>query len=143
MKKNIFVLLVLILFPFNIFAEKSITVSAIVGSINHTPNIIITSPSELNNPWELEYVQNWTSVAIDFWITDDESDDVYYTISASKWVVSNDNWWPISSFPSIDNVKKKQFHYLAPFWIYWENTITITANDWVSVSVKELKIYIY
>jgi len=147
MLKKFLILLVLFLINFwsfnNIFAEKSITVSAIVGEINHAPKIVITSPSSLNNIWTTEYIQNWTSIAIDFWVTDNESDAIYYTISSSIWVVSNDNWWPVTTSKLISSSELKQFHYLAPSWIYWPQVITLTANDWISVSIKELKIYIY
>ena len=143
MKKFLIILLIFFIFPVNIFAEKSIVVSAIVGAINVAPNVKITSPSSLDSVSWVEYVQNWTSIAIDFWIMDKESDDVYYTISVSSWVVSNDNWGPIATTDTFDTSAKMQFHYLAPAWVYWPNVITITANDWVSVSVKELNIYNY
>ena len=143
MKKIVCTLLALLFFPISWFAAKSLSVSAIIGAINYAPQIIIISPAALDVPWAYENVQNWTSIAIDFWITDAESNNVYFTITPSAWVVSNDNWGPVATTAIISTTHKEQFHYLAPTWVYWVQTITLTANDWISVSTKELNIYIY
>ena len=141
----IFLFWIIYLFSANIvFWEKSVTVSAIVWAINHSPVIKIISPNTLQNPWWIEYVQNWTAIAIDFLATDSESDNVYFTISTSEWVVSAESWWPYQATNDENTTAmKRQFLYLAPVWTYWMKKITITVSDWISVSVKELNVYIY
>lgn len=137
--KKILIFCLTIFFAQNIFAiEKNITVSAIVWSIDVPSKIEITSPDYLNDIWAVHYIQNWSSFAVDFLITDPENSDIYFTVSTDDWVVSVENWWPVSTSWGF----AEQFVFLA--WsATWLSEITITSNDWVTVSSKILQIYIY
>lgn len=134
--------LLLCLYP-NLIQAESVSVSAIVWNLNQPAVISIISPSYLNNANEVEYIEAWTSFALDFRITDNESNSIYYTATPSHWAVSSENWWPFAT------TYNKQIVYLAPSSIpadqSWSNQpkITITANDWSSITTKVVYLYIY
>lgn len=124
----------------DIFAiEKNIAVSAIVWSIDVPSKIKITSPDYLDEYWAVEYIENWSSFALDFLITDNEESNIYFTVTSDIWAISVENWWPVST---TGWWYQEQFVFLAwsTAWI-WE--IVITSNDWVSVTSKKILVYIY
>ena len=144
MKKFLILFLVLSQIFFlsqNIFAiEKNISVSAIVWSIDVPSKIQITSPNYLDEVWAIEYVEHWKSFALDFLITDNEESNIYFTVTSDWWVVSVENWWPVSTSGWW---YQNQFVFLA--WVASNSLkeITITSNDWVSVTSKKILVYIY
>lgn len=140
----------------NIFAiEKNITISASVKCLegnssgwtlcdtnwefSYPSKIEITSPDYLDEVWVVEYIEHWSSVAIDFLITDLDSSEINFTITSSFWAISIENWtWvSISSW-----WYQNQFVFLAwdATWI-WE--IFLTSSDWVSLTKKKILVYIY
>jgi len=134
------IILVSSFFSQNIFAiEKNITISAIVWAINVPSKIQVTSPDYLDEVWAVEYVENWSSFAMDFLITDNEDADIHFTITTDKWVLSVENWGPVwTSGWWYSN----QFVFLA--WSSsWIGEIVITSNDWTTVTSKTILVYVY
>ena len=140
MTKKIKILLSILLLSITIStnAVESITVSAVVGNINHAPIIISITPN--NNPKLLasNSLQNFSIL-----FRDDEKNHIYYTITTEvDWWYTSPISWEISLTDYLWTEAKINFSYLS-----WDNTwtkkITITLNDWPNVISKDINLYIY
>ena len=137
MKKLLFTALALFL-PFGVDAVSS-TVTAVVWNLNQSAVVTVTSPSVLDDQVTIQYIATNASFDLTFQVTDNESDSIYYTITPSVWSVSSDNWWPHST----SSTYSKTITYLAPATASTSETITITIDDWSSVTTKTVQLYIY
>lgn len=119
---------------------EDINVSARVWA----PNI----PSEVEN-----IIPSFSPVVIKWWdvqyffiaIKDKEWDSLSYTITPEKWAVSNLSW-TITNQTALQNwTAFINFAYLAPSWASdkWASKITITLNDWNSITVEDIDVYIF
>lgn len=132
-----FILTSLILSPFELNAEKSVIVSAIVGNINHAPVVLSVTPN--SNPRLLKINKTQT---YSLFLRDDEKDTLYYNI-----IPNNGYTNPISGTinPSDYNSSSGvyiNFLYLAPA-ISTSDTITVVINDTSNVISKDLHLTIY
>lgn len=119
---------------------ENVNVSARVWTPNSPSNVESISPSF--SPvviwwWDIQY----------FFISikDVEWDNVSYTITPEKWAVSKLSW-TISDTTALQNgTAFINFAYLASSdsWDKWASKITITINDWNSITVEDIDIYIF
>ncbi len=125
----------------------NINVSAFVWNLNH-PAVITLEPSQLNDSGNIEFLDSVTwYIDVSLIITDDENDNVHYTITPSVWTVTRQNWWPLDTPRTVANGKYIDFTYHAPDSPPVDQdtnlpSITITVNDWSSVSTKVFYVYI-
>ncbi|MDD2892160.1 MAG: hypothetical protein PHQ95_04295 [Candidatus Gracilibacteria bacterium] len=123
-----------------VFAGPSIQVSAIVGSLNHSPVITDILPASDPKLLGINQIQNYT-----IYFRDDEKDVVTYTITPASGYV-----YPISGTINSSSYDTQSgayvnFTYLAPGSapVPYLTTITVTLNDGVNVINKILNLYIY
>lgn len=132
-----FILTSLILSPFELNAEKSVIVSAIVGNINHAPVVVSVTPNSNPKLLKINKIQTYS-----LFLRDDEKDTLYYNI-----IPNNGYTNPISGtiYPSNYNSSSGvyiNFLYLAPA-ISTSDTITVVINDISNVISKDLHLTIY
>lgn len=135
---SIFSIISLLIFS-NAHAVESVTVSAVVGNINHSPVVISVTPN--NNP-KLLSADSLQNFVIRF--RDDEQNHVYYTITTESngWYTSPISWEITTSSYDSNNETTIDFSYLA--WsVTWVKTITVTINDGPNVISKDINVYIY
>lgn len=108
----------------------SVNVYAIVWNVNTPPKISYINPTS-----DPVLIQKWKSKSFSIWMTDLESENIYYTISADSGTVSLLNWTIAWSW-SIN------FVYLAALTA-WSTKIYVTLNDWINFVVKQINIYVY
>jgi len=160
MKKIISLLMLVYIIIGNnmVFAETSLGVSAIVGNSNHTPRMIIDTSSSLGpNNIKSSTASELTDTNFTLTFTDDETDNVTYTITTQDWWGTVDiNNWSIVNYDS-NNQATINFTYFSPIidpLVPYDNpytlpvptrlkTITLTLNDWANLTVLEFLAYIY
>lgn len=138
MKKIISILLFLSILISTAYANQSVIVSAVVGSLNHAPIILSVSPNSNPRILKKNATQSYT-----IYFKDDEKDTVYYTISPVSWYTNPISWTISSSNYDASNWAYINFLYLAPATANPSEKIIVTINDWPNVIVKELNLYIY
>ncbi len=120
-------------------AAKTVIVSAVVWNINQAPIISSVTPSQ--DPF---LIPNNTSQNYKIIFTDNEKDNIYYTISVDAWwgFVNTSNW-NITSFDA-NNQAELNFTYLAPATVPTPKTkkITVTLSDWPNLVTKTMSVYI-
>lgn len=125
---------------FFVFANQSVNVSAVVGSLNHAPVVLTMSPSSDPKLLGTNKIQNYT-----LYFRDDERDMVYYTITPVDGYTN-----PISGTINAADYDTASgayvnFTYLSPSVIpAWNlSTITVTLNDGPNLVNKDIHLYIY
>ncbi|MDD5197596.1 MAG: hypothetical protein PHN60_01910 [Candidatus Gracilibacteria bacterium] len=125
---------------FFVFANGSVGVSAVVGSLNHSPTIITLTPSSDPKLLGTSKIQNYT-----LYFRDDEKDTVYYTITPVNGYAN-----PISGTVNLSDYDSGSgayvnFTYLSPATIPTGNltTVTVTLNDGPNLVNKDIHLYIY
>ena len=125
---------------FYVFADQSVQVTAIVGSVNHSPVIVNISPSSDPKLLAKNKIQNYT-----LYFRDDEKDIVSYTITSVSGYAN-----PISVTISATDYDSSSwayvnFTYLAPSSTPAPNptTVTVTFNDGTNLVNKDIHLYIY
>lgn len=121
-------------------AVESVTVSAVVGNINHSPVVTSITPN-----WNPQLIWSKTLQNFILKFRDDEKNHIYYTITteANGWYTNPISWEILTSKFDTNNEASINFSYLAPDTWVWYKKITITLNDWPNVISKDINVYIY
>lgn len=137
MKKLISIILAMLSFSSSVFAEW-VNVSASVWKANRPSSFIEVSPSYTPIVLATNTVQYFSITVKDL-----EWDDITYTITPSNGA-SSTLGWTLTDWIEIQNwTAKVDFIYLAGAST-WSQTITLTlTDDWWSLSVKTIDLYIY
>ena len=143
MKKFIVVCLIIL----NIFCLKysywfnKVWVYATVWSLNQAHIVVSVSPNS-----DPKLLQRSKTQLYSLKISDNEKDNLSYTITSDDWYLNLDSWVINSSDYALNNwFAYINFLYLAPGVPPSGNftKIYITINDWTNVVVKKLNLYIY
>lgn len=125
---------------FFVFASQSVQVTAIVGTMNHSPIVTSIVPSSDPKLLGRNKIQNYT-----LYFRDDEKDVVSYTITPAHGYVN-----PISGTVGPSGYDSGSggyvnFTYLAPATVPTGNltTVTVTLNDGSNLVHKVINLYIY
>lgn len=125
---------------FFVFANQSVTVTAIVGAINHAPVILSVTPSSDPKLLGRNKIQNYT-----LYFRDDEQDAITYTITPVSGYTN-----PISGTVNPTDYDGSDgayinFTYLSPSTTPAPNptTVTVTLNDGSNLVNKDVRLYIY
>lgn len=115
-------------------------VSAIVGSLNHSPVITTLTPSGDPKLLGRDKIQNYT-----LYFRDDEKDTVSYTITPVSGYTN-----PVSGTVNPSDYDSQSgayinFTYLSPSATPTPNptTVTVTLNDGPNLVNKDIHLYIY
>lgn len=128
-------------------STETINISAFVWNVNQAAVITLT-PSQLNDSGNVEVLDSTTwYFDVSIAISDNENDNINYTITPSAWTVTSLNWWPLDTPRTVANGKSIDFTYNAPASPPSDQdtntpTITITVNDWSSVTTSIIYVYI-
>ena len=125
---------------FFVFAAQSVQVTAIVGSINHSPVVLTITPSSDPKLLGRNKIQNYT-----IYFRDDEKDTAYYTLTPVAGFTN-----PISGTISPASYDSQSgafitFTYLSPATIPSPNptTLTVTLNDGPNLVNKDIHLQIF
>lgn len=114
----------------------SVNISAVVWNLNHAPKIVSVNPASDPRLIWINKIQKYS-----LYMTDDELDTIYYTITPKDWY-SNPISWIINSFDS-GSWAYINFTYLSPSTSVNSTKITITLNDWPNLVSKDINLYVY
>lgn len=125
---------------FFVFANQSVGVSAIVGSLNHSPVVTTLAPSSDPKLLGPDKIQNYM-----LYFRDDEKDTVSYTITPVSGYTN-----PVSGTVNPSDYDSQSgayinFTYLSPSESPTPNptTVTVTLNDGPNLVNKDIHLYIY
>lgn len=125
---------------FLVFAQQAVQVTAIVGTMNHSPVVLSVTPSSDPKMLGVSKIQNYT-----LYFRDDEKDAVSYTITSADGYTN-----PVSGAVSASNYDSGSgayvnFTYLAPATVPAGNltAVTVTLNDGSNLVHKVINLYIY
>ena len=135
--------LLLILLPIftivnHVIASWSVTISAIVGNINHAPVIISISPN-----WNPEALPTSTLQGFSIVVKDDEKDTITYTYTPQDGSTNPINWTINTWDYNWSNEATINFDYLSPSTWVWTTKVTVTINDWSNVIYQDINLFIY
>lgn len=138
--KKLLTILAILITSFWISKAGDLTVSWIVGSSNIPPKITKILPASNPKYIAAGYNQNFL---IEF--NESENETITYTITTENngWATNITSWTIETSQYNSDNRAYINFVYQAPETAVGSKRITITLNDWTSVSYQDINIYIY
>ena len=122
------------------FANSSVQVSAVVGSLNHSPVVLSVAPSSDPKLLAVNKIQSYS-----LYFRDDEKDAISYTITPESGYVNTING--TISPADYDSLSGAYVHftYLSPSASPTPNptTVTMTLNDGTNIVNKDIHLYIY
>jgi len=131
--------------PVNIYANKSVAVSAVVGDINRVPIILSVNPD--NN---IVVLPSTDSIIYTISFSDYEKDDIIHTITPWIWTYIDtwiSNWITLwkSSYDSngLATLKFEYIPVLSDWEVEYQTEIVVTISDWINTVEKILNIYVY
>ncbi|EKE26706.1 MAG: hypothetical protein ACD_4C00186G0003 [uncultured bacterium (gcode 4)] len=124
-----------------VFANSfSVSISAVVWNINHSPKIISILPSSDPKLIWKNKIQNYS-----IYLIDDEKDEISFNITPMTWYSNPVSWTIVSSGFDSSSWAYINFTYLSPADVPTPNPtkVTVTLNDWPNIIAKDINLYVY